>query len=623
MRSLFLLAVAGCGALFASACSSRELQLEESSSQLVNAVADQAGDFGDVNVGMTSTLTVTVSQNGAGDRYDQVTAVTESCANFSVTPGALPREVSKTCLGGAEPQPVSLDPSDPKAAPPIYCGGGYEIVNYSFPVSFTPTVGGVQSCVISIDTTSGIKTITVTGNGVPPPVDINVSRRSIAFGDVLLNRESTPQAILVASVGSNSLAVESVAVDGAGFLLKSGSFPVDIRPNTAASFEVTCKPTSTSPISGTLTIVSNDPDEGRLVVSLTCRGIASALDVQPSPIAIPDARVNEPSTMDVVLTNTGTAPMDLKSIAVAGMGLNLQSIPSGTIPVGGSKTVTIGFLASEAMTVKGSLTVNFDTSSRAVPIDVDAKEASLGLNPDGEYNFRAVCVRTVSSKIITAQAIGKAPFTITDIAVSGAGFSTTTSGEIRLNGLGDASDIEVLAMPTVAGDLQGTLAITTNIPNSSVRMISLLGRAIDTGVGVAPVMFDFGSNQVNEPTEPQRIHLTNCTEGEISVLDATVTGENAEDFRVVTRPENPIQVNGQDSVLVELRPRTPGPKTATLVIRHSAGTLEVPLLGDGFLPPVKPDRFGTYYACSTGTSRGGGWLLMLGLAALVLRRRRR
>lgn len=73
---------------------------------------------------------------------------------------------------------------------------------------------------------------------------------------------------------------------------------------------------------------------------------------------------------------------------------------------------------------------------------------------------------------------------------------------------------------------------------------------------------------------------------------------------------------------MEMRPRTPGPKSAQLVISHGEGSTIVPLTGDGFLPKVEAERIGTYYSCSA-EGGGGLWLLGLGAGALLLLRRRR
>ena len=70
-----------------------------------------------------------------------------------------------------------------------------------------------------------------------------------------------------------------------------------------------------------------------------------------------------------------------------------------------------------------------------------------------------------------------------------------------------------------------------------------------------------------------------------------------------------------------LSPGVPGPKQATLVIEHAAGTTSVDLAGTTIGPADDGDRRETYYQCGAG---GAAAPWPIGLVVLaVLRRRRR
>jgi MYXO-CTERM domain-containing protein len=73
--------------------------------------------------------------------------------------------------------------------------------------------------------------------------------------------------------------------------------------------------------------------------------------------------------------------------------------------------------------------------------------------------------------------------------------------------------------------------------------------------------------------------------------------------------------------LLVMTPRANGPRSAQIVIEHSAGATTADLDGDGYGGEVEgtKDRE-TYYACSSTTGRAP-W--PLALALLALRRRRR
>ncbi|MBK7539000.1 MAG: choice-of-anchor D domain-containing protein [Myxococcales bacterium] len=616
-----------CSCLFLAAwlggCSpSSDLRLAESSSELTGIFVDNSGNFGDIQVGSTSApLMVTVYPSGAGSSYDTVTDVQKSCANFVVMPGLLPAEVSKYCSGGQLPAKTSA--VNANAAP--ICEGGYETVEYAFPAYFMPTVAGPQSCVVTL-TISGLeKTVTLVGNGLPPPREIELSRSSVAFGEVRVNNDSTAQTIVVSNTGSTPLTITSAAVSGSDKFVLSGS-TASIAGNSSYTYQLTCRPTVTGAISASFQIASNDPDEGLVSVPLSCTGIDSALNVMPSPITMPPARVSEPQELMVTLQNAGTAAMNLTSVDLAGTDLVLVNAPPlGMIQPQSQVTARVRFMAKSETPVSGMLTVKFDQNKvQLVSVSAQAKLAGLSILPDGEVNLGAVCVGSAIDEEFTAVAIGGANFRISNVRASGAGFSlASASGPFDLIGGGvNRIVMRATARPTVAGVMSGNLEMDTDIPGQPRRIVRLAATAIAAGVGAAPADFDFGSMLVNEPTNVQRFALANCSGGPLTISNVTIGGKDLEDFRVVEQPAaGSIAVGSSITFPVEMRARTAGSKSATIIVTHSAGVTEIPLIGDGFLPPQPVEPIGTYYACST--SEGSAGLLLLAMGAILLLRRRR
>ncbi len=631
-KSSLAVILAGCSLLggIAGCSPTGEPKLSETSSELVNVIADNSGDVGNVAVGaMSGPLYITVTPRGVGDSYDLVTAVTESCANFSASPGSLPREVYKVCLGGGGeiPRVVAGEPAAatgplPSALP---CGDGYDIVDYTFPAFFAPTIAGVQSCVISITLNSGeLKTITLTGNGLPPPREIDVSRSSIAFGDVRINTASTPQPVVVRNTGSAALTISSASVAGTAFSM-SGPASTSIPGNSSTTYMISCAPgAATGPRSGSFTLVNDDPDEGTVTLPLSCAGVDSALTVQPSPITL-QARVDEPSELAVMLVNSGGEPMNVTSVALTGDQLELVTAPSGVLQPGASMQVQLRYMARQETEISGMLSVAFDGQNRAVPVSARAKTAAMSLSPDGDVDLGAVCVGTTRDKTFSALGTGGADFVISTVAVTGEGFSLgSPAGPINVAGAGATmATLRAIAAPMVPGPMIGNLQLTTDIPGATPRTIHLSALAIADGVGAAPAEHDFGSILVDEPSSVQSISIANCSDAILSISSVAIAGVDAADFRVITEPSKSIAPSDTSSLLIEMRPRTQGTKLASLVITHGSGVTEVPLTGDGFIATVAAEHIGTYYSCSTQDGAGLGLMLGLGLTGLALRRRRR
>lgn len=614
--------------LSVAACTSskQEPRLSETASELVSVSVSGGGNFGDVPVGTTAAARyVYVTATGVGDSYDLVTAVNEACPNFSASPSGLPADVYKYCNDGSVPRAVEPGAEQDALGGPVtnapLCSGGYEIQDYSFPVYFSPTVAGQQSCVVTVVLDGGNKTVMLTGNGLPPPREIELSRSSIAFGDVRRGAASSPQTVVVSNTGSGALTITSASVSGAAFSL-SGAASTVIAGNSSTSYTLTCAPgAALGPLSGTFTITSDDPDEGTLSLPLSCTGVDSALTVQPSPIAV-DARVDEPRELTVELVNSGGAPMSVTAVSIAGEDLELVTAPTGTIPAGGTMQARLRYRARAEAEVAGMLTVAFDGQSRAVPVAARAKTAAMSISPDGDLDLGAVCVGTSKEQTFTALGAGGAAFTISNVAMRGQGFSLVSgAGPFSVSGGGaNMITMRAAAQPTEPGPMSGSFEVATDIPGGALRTVTLTALAVAEGVGAAPAQHDFGSILVNEPSNVQSISLANCSGGVLAISGVTIDGADAADFRIITEPSRSIQPSGTSSLLIEMRPRTPGTKAANLVISYADGQTVIPLSGDGFLPKVDLER-GTYYSCSA--QKGTGPLLLLGLAAaLVLRRRR-
>ena len=289
-RVVLLTAIASLAGLFG--CSQKELTLSETEAPIITVGANPT-NFGDIQVGSTaSPIWIYVSPGGTGNSSDTVTSVVESCPNFSVAPDGLPAEVYRYCLGNEIPRSREI------VAAAIPCSEGYEIVDYAFPAYFTPTIAGVQSCTITVVAVGGNKTIALSGNGLPPPREIELSRTSIAFGDVRRTTSSTPQTVVVSNLGSGELAVSSATVSSAVFTM-SGAASVGIPGNGSYTYTLGCSPgEALGPLNGSFTIISNDGDEGTLTLPLSCNGVDSNLTVEPSPIAL-QARVDEPQEVTV------------------------------------------------------------------------------------------------------------------------------------------------------------------------------------------------------------------------------------------------------------------------------------------------------------------------------------
>src|SRR5205085_10104997 len=110
------------------------------------------------------------------------------------------------------------------------------------------------------------------------------------------------------------------------------------------------------------------------MVPLTCRGIQSNLDVQPTAVPALDTRVGEPNTGTVSLNNVGTASGTIQAIVLDTQDPALTIIDKpadGTVLApGGSRSVTVQYLPSGTQSAKTQATLNvlFDNVVRPMSV---------------------------------------------------------------------------------------------------------------------------------------------------------------------------------------------------------------------------------------------------------------
>ncbi len=186
-------------------------------------------NFGNQNVNTaTSPVVVTITNTGTGDLVISNIAVTgTNPADFSFTSAALPITVP---------------------------GSGTTNVS----VTFKPVAPGNRSASLSITTnaTGSPHTITMSGTGTVPVIDLNPS--SINFSSQPIDT-TTSTNLTVKNVGTGSLVISSVSISGnnSSEFSHNAVTPITLAPGASQIIAVSFSPTQAGTRSATLTLTSN------------------------------------------------------------------------------------------------------------------------------------------------------------------------------------------------------------------------------------------------------------------------------------------------------------------------------------------------------------------------------
>ena len=184
-----------------------------------------------------------------------------------------------------------------------------------------------------------------------------------------------------------------------------------------------------------------------------------------------------------------------------------------------------------------------------------------------------------ASQTITLQNAGTATVTISSASVTGAGFGTSGLTLPMNIAPGQNTTFNVVFSPTSAGNVTGSISLTSNAPNSSL-VISASGSATTatTLLTSSATNLDFGSVVVGTSSS-QGVTLTNGGTANVTISNVAVAGVG---FNVSGAGANTILAPGQTAALnVTFSPSATGSVAGSIAIASTAGGLSITLAGSG------------------------------------------
>ncbi|MEM9933041.1 MAG: choice-of-anchor D domain-containing protein [Bacteroidota bacterium] len=148
------------------------------------------------------------------------------------------------------------------------CGGNGELISIVFAIVSEGSDANVR-----------IDNLTFLSELEGPDIDAQPS--PLAFGDVFVDNCAI-KTLTISNIGGESLDVSELTFSGDGmsaFSILAGDAPFTVAPGSFQEVDILFTPTSPGNYSPTLTITSNDPDEGSLEVSVTATGTDDAIIV--------------------------------------------------------------------------------------------------------------------------------------------------------------------------------------------------------------------------------------------------------------------------------------------------------------------------------------------------------
>jgi len=330
-------------------------------------------------------------------------------------------------------------------------------------------------------------------------------------------------------------------------------------------------------------------------VALTGQGTAPNLTVSPASVAFGSVALGATSAASTVtLNNTGTAPLNVSALNLAGTNPGDFVLSSSALPLqiaaGGSATVTVTCKPTAATALSASLAVVSNNPAGTLTAALSGQGSSgapkAQLTP-ASLDFGSVAVGQSLSKTFAVYSVGTQTLQTSNIQITGAQAAMFTSNDADWYTLGAGIHVTftVTYTPTAAGAANAQIEVTSNDP-AGKAILPLTGSGTGTvsqpALTVAPTAVSFGSVAVGSSGTPATVRLSNTGTAALSISALSLSGTYSADFSL-TAPALPLTLaaGASTSVSVGYTPLAAGSRTATLTVvsNNPGGNVGVGLSG--------------------------------------------
>ncbi|REG37815.1 uncharacterized protein (TIGR03382 family)/MYXO-CTERM domain-containing protein [Archangium gephyra] len=478
----------------------------------------------------------------------------------------------------------------------------------AFSVTFTPTdPGGEASGILSFTSNeagfpAGNPTLDIPLSGFGVASAADVSHASLTFASLRVGQTSAAQTVTVRNVGNVPTPTSSFNITGVS--IGSGE-PFDVTPKTGfpavvagtagTTLSVTFKPVAAGvDQTGTLTILTDDPDRPEINVTLKGTGIKPTIALNPDPVTFAPQRVNTVSGWTTVLVrNDGSEQLDVSAVAIGSGPFEVSSTAGFSVAPGGThNALQVRFKpTAEGVDQLGALTFTTNEPGRTTATFVlkgTGIKPTIALNPnpvtfavpqrvDTSSEWLSLSVRNDGSERldVSAVAIGSGPFEVS----STAGFSVAPGGA--------HSELKVRFKPTAEGvDQPGSITFTTNEPGRTTATFVLKGTGVKPTIALNPDPVTFVPQRVNTVSAWTTVSVRNDGSER---LDVSAVAISSGPFEVSSNAGFSVAPGGTHNALqVRFKPTTEGenqPGVLTFTTNEPRRTTaNFALSGSGVMP---------------------------------------
>lgn len=298
------------------------------------------------------------------------------------------------------------------------------------------------------------------------------SASNMYFGGEVVGTLSPANVLTLTNIRTTPITFSKIAITGD---FKENNKCTTLAVGASCAVTLMFKPKQTGPRTGTLTITDTDVTSPQVISLQGTGGEVSLTNSLYPGLNFGTVYLDSQSTGTVTLTNHGSLPLTINSIATVGNYAQTNTCGS-SVAAGGTCTITVTFSPTAAGTLEGNLVVNDNDPSSPQTVRLYGVGSTTLLVPTSLAFGKEALNGTSNAKTISLTNRGSMPLHIGSIAV-GTNYSQVNSCGTSLAG-GAACTITVTFTPTKVGSLTGTVVISDSDLNSPHK-VKLSGTGVN------------------------------------------------------------------------------------------------------------------------------------------------
>lgn len=202
------------------------------------------------------------------------------------------------------------------------------------------------------------------------------------------------------------------------------------------------------------------------------------LSTSPGSISFGNVVMGNTNSQQITLSNTGNAGLTISQATISGSGFSMTSIPTPlTLAAGQSSMATVTFTPQAPGSVTGSISLVSNAPTSPVTISLSgtalAATSQVSASPTS-LSLGNVALQSNGTKTFTLTNVGNSSVNVSQISVSGTGFSTSGPTPPLTLSLGQSTSVSVVFAPTGYGSFTGSVSVESSATNSPA-IVSLSG----------------------------------------------------------------------------------------------------------------------------------------------------